>query len=207
MFKRIIRLIVVGWIVSMVVGAIAALRARQRIGPNSFEDADEIAASAIFGPLDYHSTASHLRGGTLELWYGGGVLDLRDATLAPEGATLSVKVVFGGGQVLVPADWRVVANVQGLGGVQDVREAKGYAEGSPTLTIEGTVIAGGFAVQSELDEGSAKFYEGVTTARHAIDDATKKATDAVAATIGTARPDVLEVEPDPDPDPEMAPAT
>ena len=121
----------------------------------------------------------------------------------PEGATLAVKVVFGGGQVLVPADWRVVANVQGLGGVQDVREAKGYAEGAPTLTIEGMVFAGGFAVQSELDEGSAKFYEGVTTARQAIDDATKKATDAVSGTIGTAKPDVLEVESDP----EMTPAT
>ena len=205
MFKRIIRLIVVSWIVSMVVGAIAAMRAKQRIGPNTLESADEIAASAIFGPLDYHSTATNLRGGTLELWYGGGVLDLRDATLAPEGATLAVKVVFGGGQVLVPADWRVVANVQGLGGVQDVREAKGYAEGAPTLTIEGTVIAGGFAVQSELDEGSAKFYEGVSTARQAIDDATKKATDAVAGTVGTAKPDILEIELDPDP--EMTPAT
>ena len=152
MFKRVIRLIVVGWIVSMVAGAIAAMRAKQRIGPNSLESADDIAASAIFGPLDYHSTASSLRGGTLELWYGGGVLDLRDATLAPEGATLNVKVVFGGGQVLVPADWRVVTNVQGLGGVQDVRGAKGYADGSPTLTIAGTLIGGGFAVQSEPDE-------------------------------------------------------
>lgn len=205
MFKRIIRLIVVGWIVSMVAGAIAALRAKQRIGPNTLESADEIAASAIFGPLDYHSTATNLRGGTLELWYGGGVLDLRDATLAPEGATLAVKVVFGGGQVLVPADWRVIANVQGLGGVQDVREAKGYPEGAPTLTIEGMVIAGGFAVQSELDEGSAKFYDGVTSARQAIDDATKKATDAVNGSIGTAKPDVLEIESDADP--EMTPAT
>ncbi len=203
MFKRILRLVVVGWIVSMVAGAIAAMRARQRIGPNTMEDANEIAASAIFGPLDYHSTASNLRGGTLELWYGGGVLDLRDATLAPEGATLAVKVVFGGGQVLVPADWRVVANVQGLGGIQDVREAKGYAEGAPTLTIEGMVFAGGFAVQSELDEGSAKFYEGVTTARQKIDDATKKASDAVSGSIGTAAPDILEIESDP----EMTPAT
>ena len=211
MFKRIIRLIVVGWIVSMVAGAIAAMRAKQRVGPNTLESADEFVASAIFGPLDFHSTASNLRGGTLELWYAGGVLDLRDATLAPEGATLTVKVVFGGGQVLVPADWRVVTNVQGLGGVQDVREAKGYAEGSPTLTIQGTIIAGGFAVQSELDEGSAKFYEGVTNARHAVDDATKKATDAVAGTIGSAKSDlpdvsdVLEVESDADP--EMTPAT
>ena len=203
MFKRVIRLIVVGWVVSMVAGAIAAMRAKQRIGPNTLESADQIAASAIFGPLDYHSTASNLRGGTLELWYGGGVLDLRDATLAPEGATLNVKVVFGGGQVLVPADWRVVANVQGLGGVQDVREAKGYADGSPTLTIQGTVIAGGFAVQSELDEGSAKFYEGVSTARQAVEDATKKATDAVTEKVGTTKPDLLEIESDPDP--EMTP--
>jgi len=29
--------------------------------------------------------------------------------LAPEGATLNVQVVFGGGQVLVPDDWRVGA--------------------------------------------------------------------------------------------------
>src|SRR3954452_8398789 len=106
MFKGIIRLVVIGWIASMVAGAVAALQARRRIGPTSPESADDIVASAIFGPLDYHSTATNLRSGTLELWYGGGVLDLRDATLAPEGATLNVKVVFGGGQVLVPASWR-----------------------------------------------------------------------------------------------------
>ena len=115
MLKGILRLVVVGWIVSMVAGAVAAMQAKRRIGPNTLESADDIAASAIFGPLDYHSTATNLRGGTLELWYGGGVLDLRDAKLAPEGATLNVKVVFGGGQVLVPADWKVVANVSGLG--------------------------------------------------------------------------------------------
>ena len=180
MFKRIIRLAVVGWIVSMVAGAIAAMQAKRRIGPNSMEDADDIAASAIFGPLDYHSTARSLRGGTLELWYGGGVLDLRDATLAPEGATLRVKVVLGGGQVLVPADWKVIADVQGLGGVQDVRGAKGYAEGAPTLTITGTVIAGGFAVQSELDEGGAKFHEGMMAAKQALEDAKADAADAIA---------------------------
>src|SRR4051812_50193839 len=116
MFTRILRLVVIGWIVSMVAGAVAALQARRRIGPDTPETADDIVASAIFGPLDYHSTATNLRTGALELWYGGGVLDLRDATLAPEGATLNVKVVFGGGQVLVPATWRVVTAGRGLGG-------------------------------------------------------------------------------------------
>ena len=175
MFKRILRLVVVGWIVSMVAGAVAALQARRRIGPDSPESADDIVASAIFGPLDYHSTATNLRGGTLELWYGGGVLDLRDATLAPGGATLNVKVVFGGGQVLVPADWRVVTAVSGLGGVQDVRGAKGYVEDAPTLTIAGTLIGGGFAVQSEPDEAMNAVRDGIQTARDKVDEATRRA--------------------------------
>src|SRR5436190_8549960 len=149
MFTRILRLVVIGWIVSMVAGAVAALQARRRIGPDTPETADDIVASAIFGPLDYHSTATNLRSGALELWYGGGVLDLRDATLAPEGATLNVKVVFGGGQVLVPADWRGGAECQGLGGGQGGREAKGYAGGAPTLAIVGSAVRGGGAVRFE----------------------------------------------------------
>jgi len=210
MFKGIIRLVVIGWIASMVAGAVAALQARRRIGPTSPESADDIVASAIFGPLDYHSTATNLRGGTLELWYGGGVLDLRDATLAPEGATLNVKVVFGGGQVLVPAEWRVVTAVSGLGGIQDVRAAKGYAADAPTLTIAGTLIGGGFAVQSEPDEAMAAMRDGVASARGKVDeaaghvhDAISQATDDAASTIDDVPTERLEIESDQ----EMTPAT
>jgi hypothetical protein len=151
MFTRIIRLVFISWVASMIVGAIAAMRAKRRIGPTTDESADDIVAAAIFAPLDYHSTARALRGGTLELWYGGGVLDLRDATLAPEGATLHVRAIMGGGQILVPADWRVVSNVRGMGGIQDVREAKGDAPDAPILTIDGLLIAGGLVVMSEVD--------------------------------------------------------
>ena len=66
MFTRIIRLVVIGWIASMIVGAVAALQAKRRIGPTTDESADEIIASAIFAPIDYHSTATAFRGGTLD---------------------------------------------------------------------------------------------------------------------------------------------
>ena len=193
MFTRILRLVVIGWIVSMVAGAVAALQARRRIGPNSPETADDIVASAIFGPLDYHSTALNLRSGTLELWYGGGVLDLRDATLAPGGANLNVKVVLGGGQILVPADWRVVSSVSGLGGLQDVRGAKGYAEDAPTLTITGTLIGGGFAVQSEPDEAMAAMRDGVQGAREKLDDAIATAQSKVDEVSSQAQDKIAEV--------------
>jgi hypothetical protein len=161
MLVRLIKLVVVGWIVGMIAGSLAALSMKRRLVPTTDESADEITAVAIFAPLAFHSTAMAFRGGALECWYGGGVLDLRDAVLAPEGATLRVRAVFGGGQILVPADWHVVIRVRGMGGIGDTRPAKGYQAGAPELVIEGMAIAGGFAVTSELAEGEAEWLAGM----------------------------------------------
>jgi hypothetical protein len=182
---RIVRLLVVGWIVTMVAGAIAAFKTKQRLGPNSDDDADEIVASAIFGPLAYTSRARALRGGRLEIWYGGGVLDLRDAILAPEGATLRMRAIFGGGQILVPADWKVVSSVRGLGGLSDVRPTRGHAADSPELVIEGVILFGGFAVMSELDGDAAEW----------LADMESKRLSAVTATVDQPS-DAVGVEPE-----------
>jgi hypothetical protein len=152
--KRIIGLGLVGMGAGMVAAAATAMNVKRSLIPTTDPSADEIVAVAIFEPLEFHSTSRNFRGGRLECWYGGGVLDLRDATLAPEGATLQVRAVFGGGQILVPADWKVVSTVRGMGGLQDIREAKGYAADAPELVIEGVLIAAGFAVSSVLDRGS-----------------------------------------------------
>jgi hypothetical protein len=157
MLKRLIGLGVVATAVSMVAAAATAHNLKRTLVPTTDPSADEIVAVAIFDQLDVHSTSRNFRGGQLECWYGGGVLDLRDAVLAPEGATLQVRAVFGGGQILVPAEWKVVSTVRGAGGLQDMREAKGYASDAPELVIEGIVIAGGFAVSSELSDGGADF--------------------------------------------------
>jgi predicted membrane protein len=140
---RVVGLAFIGLAGTMAVGAAAALNAKQRIVPTTDPTADDITVASIFGPLAYKSTSKHFTGGTVECWYGGGALDLRDAVLAPEGATLRLKAVFGGGQILVPATWPVVTHVTGVGGIQDSRPAAGSAEGAPTLTIEGTVVFGG----------------------------------------------------------------
>lgn len=153
MLKRIIGLAIVGMTASMVAAAATALNVKRTLVPTTDPSADEIVAVAIFGPLEFHSTSRNFHGGRVECWYGGGVLDLRDATLAPEGATLHVRAVFGGGQILVPTDWKVVSTVRGMGGLQDIRDAKGYAADAPELVIEGVLIAAGFAVTSELDAG------------------------------------------------------
>jgi hypothetical protein len=175
---RIVGLTVVGVAGTMAAGAVAAMAAKQRIQPTTDPAADEISVASIFGPLTYKSTAQHFTGGTVECWYGGGILDLREATLAPEGATLRIKAVFGGGQIVVPPSWPVVTHVSGVGGMNDARPAADPAPGAPTLTIEGTVIFGGFQVIQDMPEGAE---EWLRTQVETADDATP-AIDAGATT-------------------------
>jgi hypothetical protein len=197
MLGRLFRLVIVGSIASMVAAAVGAFSVKRRLTPTTDESADEITAVAIFAPLAFHSTAKAFRGGELECWYGGGVLDLRDAQLAPEGATLKVRAIFGGGQIIVPATWRVVTRVSGMGGIQDVREAKGYSAIDPELTIEGTLIAGGFAVTSELAEGEDQWLKTMKENQAGAAAATASTSSAAAATITSEPTPEAAAEPEP----------
>lgn len=214
MFRRLIKLAVVGWIVGMIAGSIAALSAKRRLVPTTDESADEIVAVAIFGPLAFHSTSQAFRGGVLECWYGGGMIDLRDAVLAPEGATLKVRAVFGGGQILVPADWKVVTSVRGMGGVSDARPAMDHEAAAPELVIEGMAFAGGFAVSSELADDGAKWLEGMkgkggyeAWGDSGAEAAAATESDAAATESATEITSEAGAESEPTSTEEMAPAT
>jgi len=112
-------------------------------------DADEVDLVASFGPLDYRSTATAFRGGRVDTWFGGGVLDLRHARLDPAGATIEVNALFGGGNLLVPEDWNVETKIAGIGGIGDARPARDRSPYAPTLRVEGVAIFGGWGITSE----------------------------------------------------------
>ncbi len=152
---RLLALLFAGLILSSIVAAIAARIAKGRIVPQDAPDADEVQLVAILEPLDFHSTASSFRGGTLDCWYGGGVVDLRDATLDSAGARLEVRGIFGGGQFIVPEDWRVTTNVRGVGGIGDARKKVERPVTAPHLMVEGMVFMGGFGITSEYSKEQA----------------------------------------------------
>jgi len=149
---RLFAVVTSGVVLASIAGAIGAFRARERIVPIDEPDADEVRLTAIFAPLHFRSTATSFRGGTLDCWYGGGVVDLREAVLDPAGAHLDVRAVFGGGQIVVPESWRVTTNVVGLGGIGDGRSKVQRSAAAPELVVEGFVAFGGFGVTSELSE-------------------------------------------------------
>jgi hypothetical protein len=145
-----------GLMLASIAGAIAARAAKERVERVEDPESDEVRLTAIFEPISFRSSAKNFRGGTVDCWYGGGVIDLRDATLDPAGARLQVRAVFGGGQILVPETWRVTSKVVGIGGLGDARRPVEHSADAPRLTIEGIAILGGFGVMSEISEAEAR---------------------------------------------------
>lgn len=150
--RRLITLFWSGLVLAMILGAVGALAARRRIVPIAAADADEIRLKAVFEPIHFQGRATQFRGGTIECWYGGGVVDLRDAILDPAGARLEVRSVFGGAQILVPDAWNVTSHLKGIGGVGDARPKLERADDAPHLTIDGLALFGGFAIMSDVPE-------------------------------------------------------
>lgn len=150
--RRLSRIVFGGMLFAVIFGLIGARAAKRRIVPVEAADADEIRISGIFEPKVFRSTAKHFKGGAADFWFGGGVIDLREAVLDPSGARLQVRGVFGGGQIVVPETWHVTSHVIGLGGLGDSRPHAELAADAPHLIIEGRVLFGGFAITSEITE-------------------------------------------------------
>lgn len=78
----------------------------------------------------------------------GVTLDLRDAVLSPEGATISVQSAMSGIDILVPGDWHVVCEIDAvMSGVDGGSTRAGTAGRGPRLTVTGVVVAGGLSVR------------------------------------------------------------
>ena len=154
---RLLGFLMLSSVVTMAVAASVAMQRKKDAPPAPDSDADEVDLRVYFGPLDYRSTSSAFRGGSIETMFGGGTIDLRGATLHPDGAHLRTTTVFGGGQILVPNSWVVETSIVGLGGVGDVRgSAAATPESDPTaprLVVDGVVAFGGFGIMSQDPRG------------------------------------------------------
>jgi hypothetical protein len=160
-FGRLFGVLVLSWFATMAVAASVALQRRKDAPPTPDSDADEVDLRTYFGPLDFKSTSGAFRGGSIETMFGGGTIDLRGATLHPDGAHLKTTTLFGGGQILVPNGWIVEGSIIGIGGVGDTRGAAAATPESdptaPRLVVDGVVAFGGFGIMSHdpRDEATA----------------------------------------------------
>lgn len=148
---RAIGLLFLGWFAFIAAAAAYAAIKRRAAVPQD-PKADEVDLVANFGPLEFHSESGAFRGGTVTTWFGGGVLDLSDATLDPAGATIHTSTLFGGGNLIVPETWNVETKIVGIGGAGDGRPKVERLADAPTLRLEGTAVFGGWGITSDAPE-------------------------------------------------------
>jgi hypothetical protein len=138
-------------VAGLAITPIAAAIEKRRHPSVGDADSDLVALSTIFDGTELHSTAMAFRGGSSICWYGGQVIDLRGAALAPEGARLDARCIFGGLRIVVPETWRVSVRSRAIFGGTDDRSSGPKGEG-PLLTIEAVSVFGGVSVMTKPDD-------------------------------------------------------
>jgi predicted membrane protein len=125
-----------------------ALYVKSRMKQWGDEESDAVELVAIMGGLEFASRARSFNGGTVFTMMGGAEIDLRGATLDPDGAYLQVRTYFGGTEIVVPEDWRITFDSRAyLGGADGPKPPADLPEDAPRLTIEALTVFGGLDVK------------------------------------------------------------
>lgn len=109
---------------------------------------DKIVCSAVFSGRDIRVDNSYFNGADLSALFGGIDMNLKNAVIQ-RNVTIDVKAVFGGVDIIMPSNVRVVVDVTPiLGGVENgTRTPLGADENTPTVFIRGTCLFGGLEVK------------------------------------------------------------
>lgn len=143
---RAVALVLFGFWAGLMAGAAMVKRIVRSHGS---AESDEVALVAIFDGVNLESRASAFRGGSMFAWFGGISVDLRAATLSPDGAHLDLHALNGGIAITVPEGWRVESQMQAVFGGVDAPVPASEPAHVPTLTLEGFAVFGGVSVRSK----------------------------------------------------------
>jgi len=118
-----------------------------------FAQDDYVNDIAIFGGGSRVITSKNFKGGKLTAIFGGSEIKMHRAKLAPGKQVLDIFFVFGGSEIIVPADWVIkVETISVFGGFSDkryVRKPEEITGGAPSvLVIKGLVLFGGAELKS-----------------------------------------------------------
>jgi predicted membrane protein len=105
---------------------------------------------SVFGGSN-RKVSGDFKGGDLVAIFGGGGLDLRNATMSGDEAVVSVNAIFGGFEIRVPETWLVEAHLAGIFGGTDDKSHQPDPRLVPKpkrLLIRGATIFGGLGIKN-----------------------------------------------------------
>jgi len=121
-------------------------RSGESIPPTRGRDLD---VTAVFSSIKRRVETSAFKGGDVTAVFGGADIDFHGAGLEGGRATIEATAIFGGIDIFVPRDWKVVTDgTPILGGFDQKHRNPPDAEAKATLYIRGTAIFGGVTIKN-----------------------------------------------------------
>lgn len=119
---------------------------------NTSEDpGDTIDVVSVFNSVKRRITSDNFKGGRITSIFGGSDIILHDAKLAEGEQVLDIVAIFGGVEIYVPRDWRVIVKtVTIFGGFEETRfrDSGTKMANDRVLVIKGFVLFGGGEVKN-----------------------------------------------------------
>jgi predicted membrane protein len=109
---------------------------------------DDLNVSCVFSGMKRRVESQNFRGGKADMVFGGLDLDFTAAKLASNQATIHLSVVFGGIEVRVPRDWKVVIDgTPILGAIDDKHRSVPETEVKATLYVKASAVFGAITIK------------------------------------------------------------
>lgn len=110
---------------------------------------DDLGIFLLFSGVNRRVDSDQFRGGKATVLFGGIELDLTAVKLAGNEATVEVNAIFGGLEMRVPEEWKVVVDSNAiLGGIDDKHRHRPSEGPVSTLYVKGTAIFGGIDIKN-----------------------------------------------------------
>jgi len=110
---------------------------------------DDLGAFVMFSGLKRRFESDKFRGGKASAILGGLEIDLTQAKLKDNQATIELSAILGGIDVFVPREWKVIVDSSAiLGGVDDKHRPASADTDQPTLYVKATAILGGIDIKN-----------------------------------------------------------
>lgn len=113
---------------------------------------DKLATiEALFGGRKEIITSKQFRGASVTALCGGAELNLMQADSEEQPVVIDLRIIFGGVELIVPAHWEVINEVDVLfGGIEDKRQLRMQVDKTltRTLLLRGNVTFGGLEIKS-----------------------------------------------------------
>jgi predicted membrane protein len=113
-------------------------------------DTSDIDFVAIFSGSNERVVTDNFKGGSISTFFGGIELDLRGSGLSPEGATLDITAAFGGVEIIIPNNWKILSSgLPLLGGFANkTRQDDDISADKPVLKINYLAMFGGIEIRN-----------------------------------------------------------